>query len=467
MPSNGINSAVVPGTVAGWDALLKRFGTMTFAEVLEPAATYAEEGFPIHERMHGQWRGSVNALKRDADSASAWLPGGDAPALYSIFRHPDMARAFRLLQKEGRDGFYKGAIARAIVEKSRALGGVMELDDLAEYEAEWVEPISTNYHGYDVHQLPPPGQGFATLEMLNVVEACVAKHGYNLTTLGPQDPTYWHFLIEAKKIAYSDLFRHNADPKFSPPPLDRLLSKSYAAAQCSKIDPKVARPVEVGGETESGTVYFATADRWGNMVSFVNSLYSSFGSKVTVPPYGIVLANRGAGFTLEAGHPNVVAPRKRPFITIIASFITRDGQPVMAYGNMGAATQPQAHVQHVVNMIDLGMNVQATTDVARFDHNQSTDVVSLDSYLFDLVGPGLQAMGHKINRAFGHAGGYQGILFERDPSLPVPVVRTAGGRAEASRRVRAARQRRLSSGLGSAEGRARGRLVDDMVGGSR
>ncbi len=428
VPSNGINSAVVPGTVAGWDALLKRFGTMTFAEVLEPAATYAEEGFPIHERMHGQWRGSVNALKRDADSVAAWLPGGDAPALYSIFRHPDMARAFRLLQKEGRDGFYKGDIARAIVEKSRALGGVMELDDLAEYESEWVEPISTNYHGYDVHQLPPPGQGFATLEMLNVVEACVAKHGYNLTTLGPQDPTYWHFLIEAKKIAYSDLFRHNADPKFSPPPLDRLLSKSYAAAQCSKIDPKVARPVEVGGETESGTVYFATADRWGNMVSFVNSLYSSFGSKVTVPPYGIVLANRGAGFTLEAGHPNVVAPRKRPFITIIASFITRDGQPVMAYGNMGAATQPQAHVQHVVNMIDLGMNVQATTDVARFDHNQSTDVVSLDSYLFDLVGPGLQEMGHKINRSFGHAGGYQGILFERDPGLPAPACPRAAPR---------------------------------------
>jgi gamma-glutamyltranspeptidase/glutathione hydrolase len=291
-----------------------------------------------------------------------------------------------------------------------------------------VDPISTNYHGYDVYQLPPPGQGFATLEMLNILEACVPRLGYRLTALGPRDPLYWHFLVEAKKLAYSDLFRHNADPKFAAPPLDELLSKRYAASLCNKISSRTARPVEVGGADESDTVYFATADRWGNMVSFVNSLYSTFGSKVTVPPYGIVLANRGSGFTLDETHPNVVAPRKRPFITIIASFITKDGEPVMAYGNMGGGTQPQAHVQHVLNMIDLGMNVQATTDVARFDHNQTSDTVALDSYLFDLVGPSLQAMGHRISRSFGHAGGYQGILFERDPSLAVPDVPT--GRAD-------------------------------------
>lgn len=435
VPSTGIDSAVVPGTVSGWDALLERFGTMSFKEVLEPAATYGEEGFPIHERMHDQWRGAVDSLRQDADSVATWLPNGEAPALYSIFRNPDMARALRLLQQQGRDAFYKGDIARAIVAKSRAAGGVMALDDLAEYESEWVEPLSTNYHGYDIYQLPPPGQGFAALEMLNILEACVPYHGYNLADLGPRDPRYWHFLIEAKKLAYSDLLRYNADPKFAPPPLDTLLSKSYAASLRSKIDPNQARPADVLGNLGGSTVYFATADRWGNMVSFVNSLFSGFGSRVTIPPYGFTLANRGSGFLLDEGHPNVVAPRKRPFITIIASFIMKDGQPLMAYGNMGGGTQPQAHVQHVVNMIDLGMNVQATTDVARFDHSQGSDRTALDAYLYDLVGPQLQAMGHRLSRAFGHAGGYQGILFERDPTLPEPDVPSGkGGKGQASQK---------------------------------
>jgi gamma-glutamyltranspeptidase/glutathione hydrolase len=340
--------------------------------------------------------------------------------MYSIFRNPDMARAFRRLQQEGRDAFYRGDIARAIVAKSERVGGAMTLEDLAEYQSEWVEPLSTSYHGYQVHQLPPPGQGFAALEMLNILEVCVPHHGQNLAALGPRNPLYWHFLIEAKKLAYSDLHRYNADPKFAPPPLSTLLSKEYAASLCSRINPDVARPADVRGNIEGGTVYFATADRWGNMVSFVNSLFSGFGSGVTIPPYGFVLANRGSGFTLDESHPNVVAPRKRPFITIIASFITKDGQPLMAFGNMGGGTQPQAHAQHVVNMVDLGMNVQATTDVARFDHSQSADRTALDSYLYDLVGPGLQARGHAITRAFGHAGGYQGILFERDPGLSEP-----------------------------------------------
>ena len=428
VPGSGINSAVIPGGVSGWDAILKRFGTMTFKEVLEPAAKYAEEGFPVHEVA--RW-GASSRLLADPDSVATWLPNGQGPVLYSIFRNPDMARAYRLLQKEGRDAFYKGDIARAIVAKSQAVGGVIELNDLAEYESEWVEPLSTNYHGYDVHQLPPPGQGFAALEMLNILEACVPHHGYNLADLGHTNPLYWHFLVEAKKLAYSDLHRYNADPKFAPPPLGTLLSKQYAASLCGKISPEHARPADVRGNIEGGTVYFATADRWGNMVSFVNSLFSGFGSGVTIPPYGFTLANRGSGFTLDENHPNVVAPRKRPFITIIASFITKDGQPLMAYGNMGGGTQPQAHAQHIVNMIDLGMNVQATTDVARFDHSQGSDRTALDTNLFDLVGAGLTARGHEITRAFGHAGGYQGILFERDPSLPEPNVPPAGSRGKA------------------------------------
>jgi gamma-glutamyltranspeptidase/glutathione hydrolase len=419
VPSRGIDSAVVPGTVSGWDAILNRFGTMDFQQVLEPARVLAEEGFPVHERVASDWRGSAASLRADPDSARTWLPNGNAPAMYSTFRNPEMARALRTIQEGGRDAFYKGPIARAIARKSREVGGAMRYDDLAEYpEAEWSTPLSTTYHGYGVHQLPPPGQGFAALEMLNILEVCAPTLGVNLAQMGPRDPKYWHLMIEAKKLAYSDLHRYNADPKFEDVPLDRLLSKQYAAGLCEKISMDRARPADVLGNDGGSTVYFATADRWGNMVSFVNSNFSGFGSRVTIPGYGFVLANRGSGFTLEDGHPNEVAPRKRPFITIIASFITKDGKPVMAFGNMGGGTQPQAHAQHVVNMIDLGMNVQATTDVARFDHSQESDETDLDTYLFDLVGPQLTAMGHTVSRARGHAGGYQGILFEPDPSVP-------------------------------------------------
>ncbi len=423
VPDSGIDSVVVPGTVSGWDALLARFGSMNFEQVLEPARAYAEEGFPVHERVHGDWLGAAAALSRDPDSARTFLPGGKPPELYSIFRNPDLARALREIQQGGRDAFYRGDIARAIVQKSREAGGVMRMSDLAEYpSARFVTPLSTNYHGYDVHQLPPPGQGFAALEMLNIVEVCAPLVGVDLAGLGPRDPRYWHFLIEAKKLAYADLHRYNADPAFEDVPTDRLLDKEYAATLCDAIDMNRARPAEPAGNDLGGTVYLAVADRWGNMVSLVNSIFSGFGSKLTVPGYGFALANRGAGFVLEEGHPNEVAPRKRPFITIIASFITKDGNPLMAFGNMGAGAQPQAHVQHVVNMVDLGMNVQATTDVARFDHSQESDSTALDTYLYDLVGPQLQSMGHTITRARGHAGGYQGILFERDPNLPEPRV---------------------------------------------
>ena len=422
MPGNGVNAATVPGAVAGYDALLTRFGSLTFKETLEPAARIAEQGWGLAERRHDDLRSAVNGLRADADSRQLFLENGEAPALYSIIRNPNLAKALRLIQAQGKDAFYKGDIAAAIVKKVQGDGGVMTLDDLAKYQPEWVDTVSTSYHGYDVHQLPPPGQGIAALEMLNILETCAPTLGVNLTTLGPADPMKWHLLVEAKKLAYADLLAKNGDPKFSTIPVAQLISKQYAATRCDKIDPNKAGPVGVVGGTDGGTIYMAAADRWGNMVSLVHSVFSVYGSRASVGPYGFVLHNRGSAFSLQPGHPNVVAPGKQPFHSIMAGFVMKDGSPLMAFGNMGGSVQPESHVQHLVNMIDHGMNVQMTTDAARFTHNQNTNVLSLETNLFALVGKALEAKGHTVRSVDGGAvGGYQGILFTRDPRLPAPT----------------------------------------------
>ena len=422
MPGNGVNAATVPGAVAGYDALLTRFGSLTFKETLEPAARIADQGWGLAERRHDDLRSAVNGLRADADSRQLFLENGEAPALYSIIRNPNLAKALRLIQAQGKDAFYKGDIAAAIVKKVQGDGGVMTLDDLAKYQPEWVDTVSTSYHGYDVHQLPPPGQGIAALEMLNILETCAPTLGVNLTTLGPADPMKWHLLVEAKKLAYADLLAKNGDPKFSTIPVAQLISKQYAATRCDKIDPNKAGPVGVVGGTDGGTIYMAAADRWGNMVSLVHSVFSVYGSRASVGPYGFVLHNRGSAFSLQAGHPNVVAPGKQPFHSIMAGFVMKDGAPLMAFGNMGGSVQPESHVQHLVNMIDHGMNVQMTTDAARFTHNQNTNVLSLETNLFALVGKALEAKGHTVRSVDGGAvGGYQGILFTRDPRLPAPT----------------------------------------------
>jgi gamma-glutamyltranspeptidase/glutathione hydrolase len=429
VPGSGVNAATVPGAVSGYDALLKRFGTVTFKEAFERAARIAEEGWGQAERRHDDLRGAVNGLRADPDSNQTFLVNGQAPPLYGIIRNPALGRALRLLQAEGRDAFYRGDIARAIVAKVKAGGGVMTMADLAEFQSEWVEPVSVSYHGYDVVELPPPGQGFAALEMLNILEVCVPKLGFNLTALGPSDPMYWHLVVEAKKLAYSDLLAYNADPKFSKVPIDRLLSKDYAATLCGRIDPdKASVPSRTGG-LDGGTIYLTTADRWGNMVSLIHSVFSVYGSRATVPPYGFVLHNRGSAFSLDRGSPNVVAPRKRPFHSIIAGFVLKDGQPLMTFGNMGGSVQPETHAQHMLNLIDHGMNVQMTTDAARFTHNQSGNTLSLEPHLFELVGGALKAKGHNVRAVDGGAvGGYQGILFARDPSLPEPAFDAASAR---------------------------------------
>jgi gamma-glutamyltranspeptidase/glutathione hydrolase len=351
-----------------------------------------------------------------------FLDEGKTPALYSIIRNPGLSTALRLIQAQGRDAFYKGDIADAIVKKVQANGGVMTKADLGEFASEWIDPISTNYHGYDVFELPPPGQGFAALEMLNILEVCVPKFNTTLASLGPADAQYWHYLVEAKKLAYSDLLANNADPMFSKVPVKDLLSKSHAASLCSKIDPNAAAKPGVTGTQEGGTIYLTTADRWGNMVSLIHSVFGVYGSRATVPPYGFVLHNRGSAFSLDPRSPNIVAPHKRPFHTIIAGFVMKDGQPLMTFGNMGGGVQPETHAQHMVNMIDLGMNVQMTTDAARFTHNQTSNVLSLETNLFNLVGAALKAKGHEVRSVLGGAvGGYQGILFTKDPRMAQPT----------------------------------------------
>jgi len=422
MPGSGVNAATVPGAVAGYDAMLERFGTMTFRETFERAATMAEEGWGLAERRHADLVSSVGRLRRDEDSQRTFLVNGEPAPLYGVIRNPELAAALRLIQRDGRDAFYEGPIADAIVAKVRAGGGVMSNADLAEYQPEWVEPISTNYHGYDVFQLPPPGQGFAALEMLNILEVCAPVHGIDLGELGPTHPDYWHFVVEAKKLAYSDLQAYNADPRFADVPVTDLLSKEYASRLCSRIDMERASEPSVKGGMDGGTIYMSAADRWGNMVSLVHSVFSVYGSGATVSPYGFVLHNRGSAFSLDPASPNVVAPRKRPFHSIIAGFVMRDGEPLMAFGNMGGSVQPETHVQHMVNLIDHGMNVQMTTDAARFTHSQGQNILSLEGPLFQLVGPALQAKGHNVRAVTGGSvGGYQGILFTRDPTLPVPT----------------------------------------------
>ncbi|MDH7943845.1 gamma-glutamyltransferase [Pseudohongiella sp. SYSU M77423] len=423
VPNRGVNGATVPGAIAGYEAMLQRFGTMGFQRTLNRAATIAEDGWALSERRHADLMGSLDRIRSDSDTIETFLVDGEPPPLYSIIRNPGLAQALRLIQAQGADAFYRGPIAEAIVEKVQANGGVMTLDDLAEFTPEWVEPVTTDYRGYEVHQLPPPGQGFAALQMLNLLEVCAPVHDVRLAELGPANPDYWHFMVEAKKIAYSDLHAYNADPDFVDIPLDRLLAKDYAADQCARIDMDRATPPATKGGLDGGTIYMSTADRWGNMVSLVHSVFSVYGSGATVAPYGFILHNRGSGFSLEDGHPNQVAPRKRPFHSIMAGFVTQGDQAVMAFGNMGGSVQPETHVQHLVNMIDHGMNVQMTTDAARFTHSQNQNVLSLEQELYNLVGSALRGKGHDLRVVDGSAvGGYNAILFTPMPGTMPPAA---------------------------------------------
>jgi gamma-glutamyltranspeptidase/glutathione hydrolase len=433
MPQHGIDSVTIPGAVDGWDAILKRAGSMSFRQVLKPAIEVAEQGFATSERIANDWIYGAEVLAADPDSVRTYLNDGKPPRPYALFRNPDLAHALRLLQRKGRDAFYGGEIARAIVAKSQALHGTITLEDLARTRATWEDPISTSYHGYDVYEMPPNTQGFAVLEMLNILEVCAPKLGVNLAALGPRSPLYWHILVEAKKLAYADLYAFNADPSFSQVPVQQLISKTYAEQLCSRIDPNRASTPEPKGDPVGGTAYLSVADRWGNIVSFIYSIYDTFGSGVTVPGYGFVLNDRGALFSLDPNSPNVVAPRKRPFHTLVPGFVMKDGRPLMAFGLMGGSQQAQGHVQVLLDMIDLDANPQAASDAARFSHAQATNVLSLESALYDLVGADLKALGHAVQSVNGEdMGGFQSVTVTPyigsdekprfSPQAPIPGV---------------------------------------------
>jgi gamma-glutamyltranspeptidase/glutathione hydrolase len=426
MPVNGILPVTVPGVVWGWEAVLKRFGKLHFKEVLEPAALYAQNGFPISERIAHDWR-LPNALplkacctEQDPDSIKTWYINGVPPQPGQIYKNPDLARTFRLLQAKGSDAFYKGEIAQAVVAKSKALGGTMTLQDLADYKGEWVEPARSQYKGFDLLELPPPSQSWATNEILGILQACMPQWapGQTLASLGPANPLFWHLMVEAKKLAYADLYKYNADPHFATVPTQKLLSAAYAASLCGKVDPQHASaPGPQGNFSMPGdTIVLSTGDSEGNMVSWVNSNFTAFGSGITVPGYGFILHNRGALFTLDPKSPNAIEPHKRPFNTLAAGFVMQAGEPLMTVNLMGGDMQAQGHAQFLVNVLDLGANMQAAADMGRFRHAQVQNVLSLETPLYDLVGAKLKGMGHTVISVNGEImGGVQTLMYVAQP----------------------------------------------------
>jgi len=409
MPSHGIQSVTVPGAVDGWQKLLDRFGKRKFSEVLAPAIRAAEDGFPVTEWTSGLWAGNADFLRGNEAAAQTYLSDNRAPALGQIFRNPDLARSLRLIAQGGRDAFYKGELAKRIVETSRRHGGTHTEKDFAEYSSEWVDPISTTYRGWTVYELPPNGQGLAALEMLNIMETFpLDKSGLNTTAT-------LHAMIEAKKLAYADLVRYIGDPKFSTLPVKQLLSKDWAASRAKLIDPNKANcNVEPGTLLPgSSTIYLSTVDRDGNMVSLIQSNFDDFGSGVVADGTGFILHNRGALFTLDASSPNALAPHKRPLHTIIPAFMEK-GNVRIAFGIMGGWNQSQAHAQYVSHVVDFNQNIQAAMETARFTKLSFRGCdLDLENRVPGNVKAELEAKGHMVRMHNGFSnrfGGGQAVM---------------------------------------------------------
>ncbi len=406
VPYRGAAAVTVPGALSGWAALLDEYGTLSLAEALAPAIELAEDGFPVSPIIAGQWRGNVRILQQDEGARATFLMDGErGPEAGEWFRNPDLARTFRTVAREGPEALYGGELGARIVARVRELGGFLTLDDLRNHRPEWVEPLSVDFHGYEVWELPPAGQGIAALEMLRILSP------FDLQGMGQNSAAYLHHLVEAKKLAFADLARYIADRDYLEGDPRALLRDDYIADRRALLDPqRAAERVDPGNPFNHGeTIYLTVADEKGNMVSFINSVFEYFGSGVVVPGTGFVLQNRGAGFTLEEGNPNRIGPRKRPFHTLIPGFVTKDGEPFLSFGVMGGSMQPQGHVQLLLNILVFGMDLQDAVDAPRFRHLGGTRV-ALESPIPEDVRQALDAMGHRTSDGGTSFGGAQVIM---------------------------------------------------------
>ena len=427
IPSFGPLPVSVPGAVDGWFELHGKFGRLPMREILQPAIDYARNGHPVHETIQHYWARSVDRLSEYPGFVEQMTIGGRAPRTGELWKNPNLANTLERIAKEGRDVFYRGDMARVIGDYIQANGGFLSYQDMAAHRSDWVEPVSVNYRGYEVWELPPNGQGIAALQMLNILER------FDVASMGFGSADYIHLFLETKKLAFEDRARFYADPDFMDVSIERLLSDGYAAERAALIDMQRAANNFPHGDPDvlrdGDTIYLTTADRDGNMVSLIQSNYRGMGSGMTPPGLGFVLQDRGELFSLEAGHPNAFAPGKRPFHTIIPAFITRDGRPWISFGLMGGGMQPQGHVQIVVNLVDFGMGLQEAGDAPRIHHAGSSEptgesmtdggTVNLESGFEYAVIRDLVERGHTIQFANGPYGGYQAIM--RHPEYGVWV----------------------------------------------
>jgi gamma-glutamyltranspeptidase/glutathione hydrolase len=420
IPTIGPLSWSVPGCVDGWEELRRRFGTLALDQLLAPSIRYAEEGVPVPEVIAGYWRAAEGKLRRYPDSAKTYLANGRAPRPGEVFKNPFLARSYREIATHGRDAFYKGQLARDIVAFSKKNGGLFADKDFTDHTSTWVEPVRTSYRGYDVWEIPPPGQGIAVLQMLNILE------GYDLKSMGPRSADYWHLFLEAKKLAYADRARYYADPDFAKVPVAELISKPYAGQRRRLIDPnKALTQVEAGDPKlgQSDTIYLCVVDKDRNCVSLIQSNYVGFGSGLVAGELGFALQNRGTLFALDAHHANRLEPHKRPFHTIIPAMVTKDGKPWLVFGVMGGDMQPQGQVEVLCNLIDFGMNIQEAGEAPRLEHLGSPTptgrpgragggTVAAERGIPDGVIEELKRRGHNVVGTKTNGGGYQGIFID-------------------------------------------------------
>lgn len=417
IPAYGPLPVSVPGCVDGWFEMHNRFGSLDMKVILNPAIQYARNGFPVTELIAYYMELSARRLQKYPGFKETYMPGGRTPAKGEILKNPYLANTLELLAQKGRDEFYRGSIAKTIDKYMKEQGGFLSYEDLAAHKSEWVEPLSTNYRGYDVWELPPNGQGIAALQILNILEL------YDIKSMGFGSADYIHLFTEAKKLAYEDRAKYYADPDFNKLPVETLISKEYAKQRNRLISMDRAANKYPAGDIGSGeTIYLTVADKYGNMVSLIQSNYRGMGSGMTPTGLGFILQDRGELFSLEKGHFNVYEPGKRPFHTIIPAFITKDGMPYISFGVMGGGMQPQGHVQIVVNLIDFEMNLQEAGDAPRVQHimsSQPTGYQMNDGGWLNLetgfdyeVIRELMNRGHNIKYDLGGYGGYQAIKWD-------------------------------------------------------